>query len=124
MRISDWSSDVCSSDLQKPLRKSAVENVRADLAHLYAALAPAWRNVVRVEKERVGSAFLPALLTGDAGGRYSSAPVLRLRPHSSGLRIGELPGLVRAEERRGGREWVGTCGSGWSALHKKTNSQI
>src|SRR3546814_20669999 len=104
MRISDWSSDVCSSDLQKPLRKSAVENVRADLAHLYAALAPAWSNVVRVEKERVGRDFLPAPLTGDAGARHCSAPVLRLRPHSSGLCIGEPPGPVDIAADQRGRE--------------------
>src|SRR3546814_1098353 len=41
MRISDWSSDVCSSDLANPLPYNALANGRWGALVLYAAVPPA-----------------------------------------------------------------------------------
>src|SRR3546814_19964293 len=99
MRISDWSSDVCSSDLPVPhllrLRRAldigeiiAVE----DLEGLIAALE---------RRDRIGADDLAA-----------------------GIVEIDLV-LDRSEERRVGTECVSTCRSRWSPYHykKKTKSK-
>src|SRR3546814_9995156 len=77
MRISDWSSDVCSSDLGRAARAGADRGRRAGRRFGRAAGAPGWP------------------------GRTPAAP--------------GFPGRNRrSEERRVGKEWVGTCRSRWS----------
>src|SRR3546814_2604498 len=92
MRISDWSSDVCSSDLL----------VLADLKDLLLQLvgdahAELFRAHVAALAEPVG---LVDML--DAGDR-----AVALLVH----------GLHRSEERRVGKECVSTCRSRWSPDH-------
>src|SRR3546814_13639776 len=115
MRISDWSSDVCSSDLQDRLHvvRGDARGVEADLGQRLGLEA-----VLRVPGvERAG--FLAALL--DLGAIES------LRPGAAGAdvehrarRRGEhnlatLDAVVdRSEERRVGKECVSTCRSRWS----------
>src|SRR3546814_14533253 len=100
MRISDWSSDVCSSDLEifsgEPalLGESLGGEVvgvtsRRHLVDLDPALADAALQI------RVGQA------DGDA------------QPQ----RQGALRGQARSEERRVGKECVSTCRSRWSPYH-------
>src|SRR3546814_13863245 len=106
MRISDWSSDVCSSDL---LIGRDFVNVWAggllarlgDLGVIYDV--PAYRFVLRKAME--------------LGGIYAySYP-----PHTLLL---EVPfSLFRSEERRVGKECVSPCRARWSPYHsKKKNS--
>src|SRR3546814_19716247 len=98
MRISDWSSDVCSSDLA---RRAGARD-RAPAAHFYA--------------ERGG--------TCDACGVSEGYRQSALEHRGAGLTIpGDVPTSLieaasfrmekRSEERRVGKEWVSTCRSRW-----------
>src|SRR3546814_1944799 len=110
MRISDWSSDVCSSDL-----------VGADAA----ATALAWRGDDRLDARIDRDSALVARAIGDE--RRRSTP-LRIRHDSDHDHIvsGPVPpvrdrcaaadhsrALFRSEERRVGKECVSTCSSRW-----------
>src|SRR3546814_16603461 len=93
MRISDWSSDVCSSDL----------NVGPGTANFVQGPA---MTVTQGEQ---------ALLAG----RDS---VLRAVVAGTQLFIGGEMGIGRSEERRVGKECVSTCRSRWSPYHSKKNT--
>src|SRR3546814_2606366 len=89
MRISDWSSDVCSSDLmfEKP----------AALSHEQCAAIPvnyltAWQLLVTM-------------------GSLSRDETVLIHNAGGGV------GLARSEERRVGKECVSTCRSRWSPYH-------
>src|SRR3546814_11356345 len=98
MRISDWSSDVCSSDLLRPLH----HEVGARAAQRQAEL-PAGR-FQRVAQSRANR-------IGDGNVRHHAGPEERLLP-----RKGTVDELIdddeaarrRSEERRGGKEGVRT----------------
>src|SRR3546814_16291060 len=95
MRISDWSSDVCSSDLVEaalevargapPLRRTGALPVPVDLAEAVDA---------RRAKLRAGLSQAPARI---------------------------VDCVARSEERRVGKECVSTCRSRWSPYHYKKN---
>src|SRR3546814_14288452 len=99
MRISDWSSDVCSSDLYSSRsisRLAAAEfaptsNCRSHTGSVakIVKLEHAWRRL---------------------DGR-----------NDDGFQVAPFPG--RSEERRVGKEWVSTVRSRWSALHEKKNEK-
>src|SRR3546814_2644503 len=91
MRISDWSSDVCSSDLA---RIRAAE-YRPPPASSGASRASSWRRRSR---------------SWSRGG-YRSRSRFSRRPSSSAP--------PRSEERRVGKECVSTCRSRWSPDHYK-----
>src|SRR3546814_14797822 len=99
MRISDWSSDVCSSDLMSPdlLARPAVEimtprpkTIRPD-ALVEEALA-------QMNASKITSLFVVA----------DERPVGIVHVHDC---------LRRSEERRVGKECVSTCRSRWSPYH-------
>src|SRR3546814_17496392 len=101
MRISDWSSDVCSSDLGA---EDEVTLARNRLAFSEWALVPrVFRDVSEVsgEVELLGQRLEWPLIIGPTG----------------------MPGLfhpdaeIRSEERRVGKECVSTCRSRWSTYH-------
>src|SRR3546814_20672579 len=97
MRISDWSSEVCSSDLPHGL----VQRVRQGLQermHLLAA-------------ERVE----PVVEAGDPDR-------IEGQPGHVGDHV-EVLALVRSEERRVGKECVRTCRSRGSRDHEKKKSE-
>src|SRR3546814_17743918 len=97
MRISDWSSDVCSSDLQEQPGMQFVGGV-----HLL-------RRVVGQHAERgfLLQAEPPERLTGVAAlERVPGTAVARDRIRQR-----------RSEERRVGKECVSTCRSRWSPYH-------
>src|SRR3546814_15675366 len=99
MRISDWSSDVCSSDLGLPFVvrsvQPALEEVEASLEEAAESLgAGRWTIFRRV----IMPTIVPALATG------FTLALARA--------IGE-----RSEERRLGKECVSTCRSRWSPSH-------
>src|SRR3546814_20844479 len=119
MRISDWSSDVCSSDLgharirvvqvgRRPRRAvqrgdvGAVQLLAAEL-HAGAQVVPyPARTEVRAEVGVVGEDLVGLVLEGRQAAR-------------------EFPGrrIVRSEERRVGKECVRTCRARWSPAHSK-----
>src|SRR3546814_10788477 len=89
MRISDWSSDVCSSDLDIEIESSSVEN----------------RGSINSEGE-VGIARRPPGMPVGAASAASFPARCRLNQRS-----------WRSEERRVGKECVSTCRSRWSPYH-------
>src|SRR3546814_13761745 len=94
MRISDWSSDVCSSDLILKLdaqRPNVLRMVEDRLHHRIADLRIEIRHGGEHAGERGGAGFLV-----DARD-------------------------LRSEARRVGKECVSTCRSRWSPYHSKTN---
>src|SRR3546814_2255266 len=87
MRISDWSSDVCSSDLESLTRhdSAAPSKKRAD----YGVFLPCYR-----------------LSVADNSGFLWNSPA-----------AGKRGSTGRSEERRVGKECVSTCRSRWSPYH-------
>src|SRR3546814_12949232 len=98
MRISDWSSDVCSSDLTDPAEIDERERHQRHRRRHQRELCDGYSSPVleKMVKRRHGqftlTTRLPASLTG-----FSK------------------PG--RSEERRVGKECVSTCRSRWSTYH-------
>src|SRR3546814_17324034 len=109
MRISDWSSDVCSSDLRKRCtgRQQPVVFERREVARFMQVE----HFVAGFEPETCGQR------TGNPGrvGERQRDPVARMKRGMRGPdRIG------RSEERRVGKECVSTCRSRRSPDHYKT----
>src|SRR3546814_3029661 len=104
MRISDWSSDVCSSDLgvDRDVATRGDDPVEGGAVH----------DQVLEHRERVGTPRLDrdrvAVLEGThvelAGGGHLG-PVRLAVDHQ------------RSEESRVGKEWVSTCRSRWSPYY-------
>src|SRR3546814_5488509 len=99
MRISDWSSDVCSSNL------SGLGSRRPSSASTAAATSP---------------------IAAASAGDDSVMSVGRLERLGGGLAVGADDDLLdllfrrlqlRSEERRVGKECVSTCRSRWSPYH-------
>src|SRR3546814_11871374 len=99
MRISDWSSDVCSSDLFA---------VRHDLCGVEGPSKGGLCGVVAQVSELIDRRVL---LAGIAGVGALAATSARA----------QLPNWIqqpaRSEERRVGKECVSTCRSRWSPYH-------
>src|SRR3546814_20748346 len=101
MRISDWSSDVCSSDLIDGHRRAKI-------------FSPAYNY-----------AFLPRAVF--CGATYSNARVVKLvdagdSKSPAARRAGSIPApgtslKYRSDERRVGNGFVSTCKSRWSPNH-------
>src|SRR3546814_17141413 len=104
MRISDWSSDVCSSDLHQLLDATIVLHVIAE--ELPVAFAQGDPIVV------LGGGDNVALIV-DAPGDAGSHP--RIDDHRTDRRHQQR--RRRSEERRGGKEGVRTGRTRWSPAH-------
>src|SRR3546814_13319388 len=102
MRISDWSSDVCSSDLHQRWNLLGVKIGQRD-------------GFLRTRIDR-------KKLTLAAGGDEQAAIILGdPKDHD---RLAEYLSNKRAEERRVGKECVNTVRSWWSPNHKKKKQKI
>src|SRR3546814_20291452 len=99
MRISDWSSDVCSSDLH--LDDAEVE-IRPRFESRLLGLA-----AVLARDEQFGDRHF-------AVGAAAQAERLYLGQRDRQVVIVEGQDARRTEERRGGKECVSTCRSRWS----------
>src|SRR3546814_5035371 len=91
MRISDWSSDVCSSDL--PPHKGVGGTPMSHLTQSHSDLLARSRRIAG----QVGAVERALLADKDC------AEILHL--------------VARSEERRVGKECVSTCSSRWSPYH-------
>src|SRR3546814_17974056 len=107
MRISDGSSDVCSSDL-KPLAEQGYVEAQIALARLYAQIGTPERVSQAIGWLRTASANSP-LDTEVPLGRL----LIRQNDDAS-IAEGEA---LRSEERRVGKEGVSRCRSRWSPDH-------
>src|SRR3546814_19447057 len=105
MRISDWSSDVCSSDLDWKIY------VAANMLY------------VTSEQKKVDEVFdndyqyrvehpVDATFGLEAIGLFQDQTDIDNSPIQS---------FGRSEERSVGKEWVSTCRSRWSPYHEKKN---
>src|SRR3546814_21031305 len=96
MRISDWSSDVCSSDL--------------------GAFTDLFDFCGRVDKRLCNRRVIEALVKA---GAFDALDDRRSTPFAS---VGNAMDVAeRSEERRVGKECVSTCRSRWSPNHYKKN---
>src|SRR3546814_10808225 len=92
MRISDWSSDVCSSDLVEAHARDGPGRIERAFQMHQAAIPPA---------------------------QYISTS--RKSPVARGTNFGPRNSKRRTEERRVGNESVSTCRSQWSPYHSTIN---
>src|SRR3546814_12348469 len=101
MRISDWSSDVCSSDLFHPAGNGAIYN---DGPHkiTYVGGFPTGSMATDAQRAEFGQNFFRTI----DDGRHDFAG-------------DEVFVAARSEERRVGQECVITCGFRWWATHYK-----
>src|SRR3546814_11568211 len=111
MRISDWSSDVCSSDLSSDAAGS-----RHSRDTFSGSSAPRyWRpGSARRQAARDWSADRESAASRSPASVSSTA-----RWDRQENRWSEMPAAIRSEESRVGKEWVSTCRSGWSAEQYK-----
>src|SRR3546814_10546308 len=106
MRISDWSSDVCSSDLRSAMAEPTSANRSARLAGRSAVNAALGARV-----------------------RMASAPALSILPRfPKSLEKERFEGLRTCPERRSGERRLGKvcvskCRSRWSPYHSYKNTQ-
>src|SRR3546814_18059673 len=100
MRISDLSSDVCSSDLRLT-RRRVMSKAKSEIF---------WTDGTQAQ-ERLGHTIII----------YNNTPVFVDGIASPGTDNPKIPRIVfrkvRSEERRVGKECVSTCRSRWSRYH-------
>src|SRR3546814_15875297 len=96
MRISDWSSDVCSSDLIARSVPAPPQVVGPDAALQLVPFAKAYSGLTDEEFRRIDALIRKTTLE-------KFGPVRSLKPSP-----------VRSEERRVGNEGVSACRSRWS----------
>src|SRR3546814_14166102 len=115
MRISDWSSDVCSSDLSAG-QQTIFRNTRCRRKSgrrtewLFSKMAD--RHTIALKRKESGMATI-SKTNGLVGGTLASDIHHRLREDIVSCVL--EPG--RSEERRVGKECVSTCRSRWSPYH-------
>src|SRR3546814_16100724 len=142
MRISDWSSDVCSSDLKARAEREKAARKTEQPQELIAGIEYRKLVVARKQAERklalareLESANVEqraqelrlvrseiAQLTADVA-RFGKAQAdLTISAPRSGIlmhRSSWTGDKFRSDKRRGGKECVGTCRSRWAATYKK-----
>src|SRR3546814_12175713 len=126
MRISDWSSDVCSSDLSAippadfdAHAGQALARLEAPIVDFYRAYhqyredLAAWR--ATHGKEAAAASAASPTAAGVAADNPGTGEGWRIQ-------IGAYTGR-RSEERRVGKECVRTCSSRWSPYHSKKTTK-
>src|SRR3546814_13280790 len=120
MRISDWSSDVCSSDLRHRADGSDAlgdrRGISIAMAQQIEIAGGAKRIVSPRSEEHRPFQNKPFALIRNA--KAIEQPLQRIAREED-LKIGLLPAgsIERSEERRVGKECVSTCRSRWSPYH-------
>src|SRR3546814_12490231 len=136
MRISDWSSDVCSSDLYGPItRFQACPPTCGAAAAILVSPAFAAKNGLDAPVEIVAQS-----MTTDYAGTFEGRSMMSVVGYemareaarevyeTAGIGPGDIAvvelhdcfapnELIRSEEGRGGKEWVSTCKSRWAPVH-------
>src|SRR3546814_14763109 len=108
MRISDWSSDVCSSDLTM-LSIGAFDVSRMIATQIdYQQAAAEVASLAIARPPQSDTAYLKTAAASASGLDEEDITVT--------TKI-TCDGVDRSEERRVGKEWVRTCRSRWSPYH-------
>src|SRR3546814_12557354 len=106
MRISDWSSDVCSSDLIRLLGsgpRSGLGELDLPANEPGSSIMPGKVNPTQCE--------MLTMVAAQVIGNHAAVTVGGMQGHM------ELNVFKRSEERRVGKECVSTCRSRWSPYH-------
>src|SRR3546814_11226814 len=111
MRISDWSSDVCSSDLRHGGANARLDQV-VDLGDDIGI----FRIIGRKVRRDIDGVRAAALKQGRTACEM-------IDQNAERQRLQLLPVGARSEERRVGKECVSTCRSRWSPYHEKKKPQ-
>src|SRR3546814_3750743 len=115
MRISDWSSDVCSADLRvigdvdtarSPCCRQCCAAQQFTPFHIHVSCPP---EKIQLAGLSAYTKWPPALQVGSTHFAFGPAPLLKAR--------GGTDVEARSEERRVGKECVSTCRSRWSPYH-------
>src|SRR3546814_11147039 len=104
MRISDWSSDVCSSDLS--LYRNDVDFADVAVGANQAAVAGA------IQSRGIDDPLFEAVVNQNAAGARAAYADL-----SGEIIARTISGLHRSEERRVGKGWGSTCRYRWAPEH-------
>src|SRR3546814_21179125 len=119
MRISDWSSDVCSSDLTLDAKWSAIRSAREEVTE---AIEPLRREkTIRSSLEAEVSMGEIAEAENIDFAEICIVAKVDMQPGSEGVCV--QPSDYRSDERRVGKECVSTCRSRlWPKTLKKKQS--
>src|SRR3546814_3454998 len=105
LRISDWSSDVCSSDLPERIAPRIL-----GMGDVVSLVERAAETVEQEEAEKLAR----KIQKGDFDFDDFAQQLRQIRKMGGmGGIMGMLPGVGRSEERRVGTECVSTCRSRW-----------
>src|SRR3546814_12629994 len=107
MRISDWSSDVCSSDLMIPPAAAPAFLAQAGWEH--AAIVPLAGDASFRRYFRVIDGARRAVLMDAPPPHEDPRPFIA---------------IARSQERRVGKECVSTCRPRWSRYHYKKKNRL
>src|SRR3546814_14814915 len=118
MRISDWSSDVCSSDLRHGRRPTPRRSRGAATIPSRAGKA-AWREA-RATRPKPPREARPTGRGRRRGRRRENATPAPREDRAATATTEAAP--FRSEERRGGKECGSTWTSRWAPQHKKKNN--
>src|SRR3546814_14164327 len=110
MRISDWSSDVCSSDLVRYAATGSVEPAKQGRPRGSGKLGPYRQAIVDKVKAK------PDITMPDLAVWLEARHGVSVDPSNLSKFLGK-EGFTRSEERRVGKECVSTCRSRWSPDH-------
>src|SRR3546814_17652878 len=113
MRISDWSSDVCSSDLWAGRPVIAIINTWSDLNPCHSHFK---QRVDDVKRGILQAGGFPVELPTISVSESFVKPTTMLYRNFLAM---ETEKLLRTEERRGGKRCGSTCRTRWSPYHKK-----
>src|SRR3546814_12963274 len=114
MRISDWSSDVCSSDLRRDLLGNALHTIgraRNPPEEFGDARVDAFRQYLDLFAQRLAALEKLAVV--------GLQPPLEPRKIAGEAAVGGHRLHFRSEERRVGKACVSTWRSRWSPYHEK-----
>src|SRR3546814_14961595 len=124
MRISDWSSDVCSSDLWTfvpqitvPIFSGGRLTAQLEVSKVDRDIAVAqYEQAIQTAFREVADALAKrSVVDGQLAAQRKRAVAAQASYDLVQARYEE--GVVRSEERRVGKEWVSTCSSRWSPYH-------
>src|SRR3546814_13396058 len=121
MRISDWSSDVCSSDLSSWLPTgSPVDHQRVQMS---PPKMVDFDGMCHLPHDRGDARIAPDDETAASEGiRWRTRRRMTWRCGGGSRRCASSI-AIRSEERRGGKACVRTCRSRWSPFHEKKKKQ-